>query len=225
MANFDPAWLGYAALVSLLATGFVVRVEQVRLGIAVAALLALPAAIFGWRSLGATALLAAIFVFHLVLAARGWYRDAGIRFTPEELALRSLHFDGLSAASARRLIDQGHWISARRGEVLIRENQAAPSLFYLAEGRALIQRDGADVGTLADGALIGEATVLDGAHATGTVTLTANARLWFVPAAALRTFLAANPELAAALHQGFARALRGKLASANTRIADLPPLS
>jgi len=57
------------------------------------------------------------------------------------------------------------------------------------------------------------------------VTLTANARLWFVPAAALRTFLAANPELAAALHQGFARALRGKLASANTRIADLPPLS
>src|SRR3546814_1999009 len=66
---------------------------------------------------------------------------------------------------------QGHWISARRGEVLIRENQAAPSLFYLAEGRALIQRDGADVGTLADGALIGEATVLDGAHATGTVTL------------------------------------------------------
>src|SRR3546814_4896607 len=82
----------------------------------------------------------------LVLAARGWYRDAGIRFTPEELALRSLHFDGLSAASARRLIDQGHWISARRGEVLIRENQAAPSLFYLAEGRALIQRDGADVG-------------------------------------------------------------------------------
>src|SRR3546814_16812840 len=72
----------------------------------------------------------------LVLAARGWYRDAGIRFTPEELALRSLHFDGLSAASARRLIDQGHWISARRGEVLIRENQAAPSLFYLEIGRA-----------------------------------------------------------------------------------------
>src|SRR3546814_16121617 len=87
------------------------------------------------------------------------------------------------------LIDQGHWISARRGEVLIRENQAAPSLFYLAEGRALIQRDGADVGTLADGALIGEATVLDGAHATGTVTLTANARRGFVPAAALRTDL------------------------------------
>src|SRR3546814_8163289 len=91
----------------------------------------------------APVLLVAILILNLVLAARVWYRDAGIRFTAEELALRSLHFDGLSAASARRLIDQGHWISARRGEVLIRENQAAPSLFYLAEGRALIQRDGA----------------------------------------------------------------------------------
>ena len=91
--------------------------------------------------------------------------------------------------------------------------------------RALIQRDGADVGTLADGALIGEATVLDGSHATGTVILTSNARLWFVPAAALRAYLAANPDIAAVLHEGFARALRGKLASANTRIADMPPLS
>src|SRR3546814_4822392 len=81
----------------------------------------------------APVLLVAILILNLVLAARVWYRDAGIRFTAEELALRSLHFDGLSAASARRLIDQGHWISARRGEVLIRENQAAPSLFYLAE--------------------------------------------------------------------------------------------
>jgi CRP-like cAMP-binding protein len=158
------------------------------------------------------------------LAARGWLRDTGIRFSPEEQALRALHFADLSPSAARRLIDQGHWISAKRGEVLIRENQAAPSLFYLAEGRALIQRDGAEVGALSDGALIGEATVLDGAHATGTVSLSANARLWFVPAAALRSYLAANPDIAAVLHQGFARALRGKLASANTRIADMPSL-
>jgi len=138
--------------------------------------------------------------------------------------LRQLHFGGLGPVEARRLIDQGHWISARRGEVLIRENEAVPSLFYLAEGEAAIQRDGADVGLLSDGALIGEATVLDGANATGTVTLATRARLWFVPAEALRSYLAANPGIAAALHEGFARALRGKLASANTRLADRTPL-
>src|SRR3546814_9598424 len=81
MANFDPVWFGYAALLSLLATGFAVRVEQVRLGIAVAALLALPVAVFGWHSLGAPVLLVAILILNLVLAARVWYRDAGIRFT------------------------------------------------------------------------------------------------------------------------------------------------
>ena len=96
---------------------------------------------------------------------------------------------------------------------------------FTAETEAAIQRDGADVGTVSGGSLIGEATVLDGAHATGTVTLVDNARLWFVPAAALRAYLTANPDIAGALHEGFARALRGKLASANTRIADRPLLS
>jgi CRP-like cAMP-binding protein len=225
MGTIDPAWFGYAALVSLLATVLTVRIEFVRLGVAVAALIALPAVLLGWHSIGAAVVLTTILLLNLALAGRAWFRDSGTRFSPEELALRGLHFDRLGAGEARRLIDQGHWISAKRGEILIRENQAAPSLFYLAEGRALIQRDGSDVGTLADGALIGEATVLDGTNATGTVTLTSNARLWFVPAAALRAYLAANPEIAATLHQGFARALRGKLASANTRIADMPPLS
>ncbi len=220
MANFDPALLGYGALLVLLVASLVARVDHVRLGLAVAALLALPVAIFGWQGLGYTLLILAILIVNLALIARLWLRDAHVKFTPEEEELRRAHFDGLPLATARALIDQGHWITARRGEVLIRENQAAPSLFYLSDGAASAQRDGNDVGVVADGALIGEATVIDGSNATGTVVLTSNARLWFVPAAALRAYLAANPDVAASLHEGFARALRGKLASANTRIAE-----
>ncbi|AMG73347.1 Crp/Fnr family transcriptional regulator [Sphingopyxis granuli] len=224
MAHFDSAWFGYAALLLLLATGFAVRIDHVRIGIALAALLALPMALFGRGPAGVVLLLALLALINLGLGLRGWIRDTRIAFSPEEQQLRQLHFGGLGPVEARRLIDQGHWISARRGEVLIRENEAVPSLFYLAEGEAAIQRDGADVGLLSDGALIGEATVLDGANATGTVTLATRARLWFVPAEALRSYLAANPGIAAALHEGFARALRGKLASANTRLADRTPL-
>ena len=224
MAHFDSAWFGYAALLLLLATGFAVRIDHVRIGIALAALLALPMALFGRGPGGVALLLALLALINLGLGLRGWIRDTRIAFSPEEQQLRQLHFGGLGPVEARRLIDQGHWISARRGEVLIRENEAVPSLFYLAEGEAAIQRDGADVGLLSDGALIGEATVLDGANATGTVTLATRARLWFVPAEALRSYLAANPGIAAALHEGFARALRGKLASANTRLADRTPL-
>lgn len=225
MANFDPAWFGYGALLALLATSFALRLSQVRLGLAVGALIALPIAIFHWREPGYLLLVSLVLLVNLGQVARGWMGDKNVRFSPEEQELRRLHFAGLSPGNARRLINQGHWISARRGEVLIREHQAAPSLFYLADGTVTIRRDGADVGTLAGGALIGEATVLDGTNATGTVLLASNARMWFIPAEALRSYLGANPEIAAALHEGFARALRGKLSSANARIADMPPLA
>lgn len=225
MANFDPAWFGYGALVALLVASLVARVNHVRLGLAVAALLALPVALYGWRGTLFTLLILAILLVNLGLIARLWLQGSQVRFSREEQELRDLHFQGLSPATARTLIDEGFWISAKRGEVLIRENEAAPCLFYLAEGRAAIRRDGADVGSLADGALIGEATVLDGAHATGTVVLTSNARLWFIPAAGLRAYLGTHPDVAGALHEGFARALRGKLASANGRIAGAASLS
>lgn len=224
MANFDPAWLGYAALFILLAVSFAVRPEVVRAGLALAALLALPPALLSTHGMIAGLALIAILLANVAFGWRDWLRDSMIRFSPEEQLLRSQHFDRLSPAEARRLIDQGHWISARRGEILIRENQATPSLFYIARGTATVLRDGNDVGVVSDGALVGEATVLDGSNATGTVALSTDTRLWFVPAAVLRAYLAANPAIASALHEGFARALRGKLTSANARIAERAPL-
>ncbi|MDZ3830253.1 MAG: cyclic nucleotide-binding domain-containing protein [Sphingopyxis sp.] len=224
MTDFDPLWFGYGALFALLAASFATRIDRVRMGLAVAALMGLLVAFATWHNLGLTLLLLLVFLANAGLLLRLWLHDARINFSSEEQELRRLHFDGLNPSSARRLIDQGHWISAKRGEVLIRESQAAPSLFYLARGAASVHRDGKEVGSVVDGALIGEATVLDGSNATGTVTLKDNARLWFVPAAALRSYLAANPDIAAALHEGFARALRGKLANANTRLSDTVPL-
>ncbi len=223
MASFDSAWFLYGALLLLLATSFVVRIDYARIGLAAAALVALPLTLFRASDPGYSLLVLAILAVNIGILARLWLRGAQVRFSPEDEELRRRHFPRLSAVAARRLIDQGHWISARRGEVLIRESQAAPSLFYLADGRATILRDGVEVGRSAEGELIGEATVLDGSNATGTVVLGSNARLWFVPAVALRAYLAANPDIAAELHEGFARALRGKLASANTRIADRAP--
>jgi CRP/FNR family cyclic AMP-dependent transcriptional regulator len=225
MANFESAWFVYGVLLLLLATSLVVRIEYARLGLAAAALVALPLTLFRGPDVGYGLLVLAILAINLGILARLWFGGANVRFTAEEEELRRQHFPGLGAAVARDLIDQGNWISAKRGEVLIRESQAAPSLFYLAEGKAAILRDGVEIGKLSDGALIGEATVLDGSHATGTVLLSTNARMWFVPAAALRAYLAANPGIAGSLHEGFARALRGKLASANTRIADRPAIS
>jgi CRP/FNR family cyclic AMP-dependent transcriptional regulator len=225
MTSFDSAWFLYGALVLLLATSFVVRIDYVRIGLAAAALVALPLGIVSWSRRRQPAGARHSRRQHRHIGSPVAARGTNVRFSAEEEELRRQHFSSLGAVVARGLIDQGHWISAKRGEMLIRESQAAPSLFYLAEGNATILRDGLEVGKLSNGALIGEATVLDGTHATGTVLLGSNARLWFVPAAGLRAYLAANPGIAGTLHEGFARALRGKLASANTRLADRAPIS
>ena len=46
MASFDSAWFLYGALLLLLATSFVVRIDYARVGLAAAALVALPLTLF-----------------------------------------------------------------------------------------------------------------------------------------------------------------------------------
>ena len=77
MANFDPAWFGYGALVALLAASFVARVNHVRFGLAIAALLALPVALYGWRGTLFTLLILAILLVNLGLIARLWLQIGG----------------------------------------------------------------------------------------------------------------------------------------------------
>lgn len=223
-SDIDAGWLGYAGLLLLLGASFAASLVTLRIGLALFAALAMVAALLAGGDVVFAIICALILMANLIQLATLAYRESQVRFSDEERRLRSAHFGSMSAQEARRLIDQGHWIAARRGETLIREKQAAPSLFYLADGTAEIRRGREVVGTLASGALIGEATVLDGDHATGTVLLTTPARLWFVPAPVLRDYLAANPGIAGSLHEGFARALRGKLSSANTRLARTEPL-
>lgn len=224
ISNFDIAWLGYAALLLLLTASLSSRTQMLRIGICGIVLVEMVASFWFYDRFIFGILLLLILVVNLLQISLTLFQSVSVRFNEEEQQLREAHFSTLSANNARRLIDQGYWISARCGETLIRENHAAPSLFYLADGVATIRRNNADVGEVSGGELIGEATVLDGTDATGTVLLATNARLWFVPAQALRSYLAANPDIAVALHEGFARALRGKLASANTRIAKNEPL-
>lgn len=224
LGNFDMAWVCYAALFLLLIASLSSRPMVLRGGICLIVFVGMLASIHGIKHLALPAILLVILMVNLFQIFRVLIQNAKVRFSAEDQVLRETHFSTLSPSDARRLIDQGYWISARRGETLIRENNAAPSLFYLASGTAIIRRNTSDVGQVNGGELIGEATVLDGSDATGTVLLSTDARLWFVPAQALRNYLAANPGIAVALHEGFARALRGKLASANTRIATNNPL-
>lgn len=213
------AWLAHAALCVLLLASFASGIRWLRIGIMAAALIGIFDAVVTRNQPGLAFGLALVIVANLMQLAKYYVSEGRVHFTANEDAMRDKHFATLSRIDARRLIDQGHWIAGKRGEVLIREDQAAPSLFYIAEGSAEVLRDGIAVGHCTGGDLVGEATVLDGDTATGTVRLVTNANLWFVPAQTLRAYLAVHGDVASALHQSFSKALRGKLAAANAQAA------
>lgn len=206
----------YAGLAVMIAASLAAHVTLLRAGLIVAALAGAVSAWLGGPDW-------ALVLLWLGVAAANGARLAGMgfsgaRFSDEEDTLRQTHFPRLGKAAARALIDQGHWVTARAGEVLIRQDEAVPSLFYLASGQGQVERDGRIVAAVGAGDLVGEATVLDGAPATASVVLMADARLWFVATPVLQSYLSANPAVAAELTSSFARALRGKLVAANARI-------
>lgn len=217
--SINMAWLGNAGILLLIAAVLVDRERQRAFLVGTAAVLGIGASIFALDRPSYALFFALLLVAILVKAAVRAVGRANVRFSPEDASLRDAHLTDLSPILARSLIDAGHWINGRKGDVLVEEANAAPCLFFLAAGTATVTRDGFEVGRCGAGDLIGEATVVDGGQATGTVRLATSARLWFIPAEGLRAFLDTHPAAQGALAAGFARALRNKLADANARAA------
>ncbi|MET0370261.1 MAG: cyclic nucleotide-binding domain-containing protein [Sphingobium sp.] len=208
-------YVGGIALVAALAMP---DLRRVRIGAALAGLLLLGGALAKghWELAG---IAAAGMIMALSPLAVALLPRARARFVPEEERFRDRHLGGLDAGQARGLIDQGHWLSARAGETLIREGEAVAGFFYLAHGAAMATRGRQPVGQIGSGELIGEAGVLDDVPATATVILERDSRLWFVLAPALRDYVAVHDDVGQALRRSFGVALRGKLEDSNRTLA------
>ena len=137
------------------------------------------------------------------------------KFTAEEKAMLEGPLAGLGRAQARRLIDQGIWMDAREGDVLVKAGEPAAQLYYLAMGAGDVHSRGKLVGRVVPGQLIGEATVLGEAAAIATVTVTEPARIWCAQGRTLNAYLAANPDARHALEHSFTVSLREKLDAMN----------
>ena len=211
----ELSWLSYVGIMLLIAGAFVSNIVHLRLVVAAACVLGVVASIVQSEPVHALVFALAV-AANLFASIKTIFPTSYARLNEEEKTLYLAHFATLKRTHARRLIDEGHWVNANKGEFLVREDETASSLFYLAEGQAEVKVNGTVVGHCIKGDLIGEATVLTGDLATGTVRLAKDSRLWFVPALTLRSFLKANPVISAAMNQSFAKALRTKLAIANT---------
>jgi len=217
----EAAWLGHAGILLLIGAVLTAREPLRSVLFAIAAMFGVATSIFVIDRPSYALLFSLLVVAMLLRYALSAHRRADVQFSAEETRLRAHQLAGIDAVMARRLIDEGHWLDAQRGDVLVVQAQAAPCLFFLATGAAEVICEGVVIGHCAAGDLVGEATVMDGGSATATVRLATNARLWFVPAERLRTFLSENPDVRAILQDRFAQALRTKLGDANARAASI----
>lgn len=160
---------------------------------------------------------------HLSEVVPGAIATAGVRATAatataredRPLAKRDLDllagvplFEGLSRRHLRRLAQHADVTSFRRGEFIVRQDQAGGTFYVITEGEAKVVRRGRAVGTLEPGDFLGEIALLDGGPRTADV-------IALTPVTAIRVFkrafdrmVAQEPGVAAKILAVVARRLR-----------------
>jgi CRP-like cAMP-binding protein len=129
----------------------------------------------------------------------------------DERVLKDGTFAALSLPSFRRLMAAGHWKTLPTGSVLTVQDRAVTHLRVLTQGLARVVVDGRPVATIHAGGIVGEMSLLTGAAASATVTVTHDARLFEIEDAALKLLLAAHEDLQAQFHQALGSELAAKV--------------
>ncbi len=174
-------------------------------------------AAYGYQAHGAYAVIlpALVALVGGVQGASGLLAGRAARFERHEHSLRRGPFKGMNRGKARSLIDQGLWIDASAGDVLMRQGEPVTHLHWVARGAAEVLVEDEPAGTCGPRALVGEANVFSEDTATGTVRLTQASKVWSIEAETLRAYAEAHPDVRQILDHGFTRSLADKLASKN----------
>ena len=204
----------------LIAAMLPARLVRVRIGVAAAAIAGILAyGLFSFR-IGPLIWSVLLLFVNAVLLLQFMRGNAKVRFSADEEPMLEALLAGLPRSRARHFLDQGHWLTGRPGETLIREGEPVTHLFYLAEGEAQVVSGGRPVARVGAGDLVGEVTVLSGESASATITLSQATRMWCAPAQSLRLYLDAHHDVRHAVEQSFATALRHKLRDMNRLVAE-----
>ena len=107
---------------------------------------------------------------------------------------------------AKHFIEQGFWLTGRRGDVLVREGEPVRHLYYLSEGEAGVIMADRQVGTFIAGEVIGDLTMLTAKAAAATVALAGPARFWCAPAERIEPYLNVHAELRRQIEKSIAKA-------------------
>jgi CRP-like cAMP-binding protein len=142
------------------------------------------------------------------------------RFTAEEQAFIDAVLPTVERAQTRRLMKLGAWTEISDSNILIHEETTPPSLFYVVNGTARVERSGRTLGMVGPGDFLGEMSYLTGKQATATVTSVTPMRYLAFDRTALREYLEKNPDVRHSLESGFNRNLVDKLVKTNTEVQE-----
>tara|TARA_Y100000746_G_scaffold156053_1_gene133976 strand:- start:431 stop:1114 length:684 start_codon:yes stop_codon:yes gene_type:complete len=149
---------------------------------------------------------------------------SAIHFSDDENELYETIFKGFAPVEFMKLMRIAEWRDAEKGEEFATQGQPVDGLLLLFSGEVSIERDGSEIGTASDGALIGEMSFIQGGDASATVTTNVKSRYVFWPEEALRGLLRRNPNIDIAINHVFGLDLTRKLTgkdSGTVRTADL----
>jgi CRP-like cAMP-binding protein len=115
----------------------------------------------------------------------------------------------------RRLLDVIEWQDVSSGVELMKQGQNQPPLIYVAQGLAVIEVDGKQVGTCGPGDFLGEMSLISGQTASATVRAGEAMRIAHFDRDALAALARGVPEIGKALDGALNRSLAAKVIRMN----------
>jgi CRP-like cAMP-binding protein len=153
----------------------------------------------------------ALWIAHGFMLARLLNQRTSLRWTPEELELRTTVFAQMDSRTFRKLMALARWRTLKPTSVLVSEGKDVQHVALIVSGAAIVQVRGQIVAYLTHGRFIGEMTLLGGGKASATVRITEPTRCVAWDVAALRRLMKNDPVLEAVLTDIFSADLQGKI--------------
>ena len=101
---------------------------------------------------------------------------SAIHFSDDERELYETIFKGFAPVEFMKLMRIAEWRDADQGAVFATEGRPVDGLRLLFSGEVNVERDGREIGSARDGALVGEMSFIQGGDASATVTTTVPCR-------------------------------------------------
>jgi CRP-like cAMP-binding protein len=125
-------------------------------------------------------------------------------------------FAALTDDELARVAQATDELDVAAGEELVAQGRVGREFFLILDGRAVVRRDGREVGTLGPGEWFGELSLLDNEPRSATVVAVSDMKLLVLGQAEFAGLLETVPSLAAKM----LRALAGRLRAADSRTGD-----